>query len=161
MEDSDPLAPSPLSQPTASSPREQLSLPETVSIRWLVERVPVSWWFWAASGVVAIFSFGFTAGLRVESFQQLARPSEHSSEYIEKIRQLQQALRDATRQEKTLRMPLEGVWDYKTLYTKYFGEDNTNPKKPQLYLNGKAIFIWNGDSKRVGYEAYMGQEYTK
>jgi hypothetical protein len=154
---SEPSAPPPSATPAPLSAEEELRLTEKVSIRWLFEHVPVAWWFWAASGVVGIFTAGFQAA-QLPILQQFTRPHEHASEDIPKIEQLQQEVSDKqqqintlTRQQKDLRMPLEGVWEYKTTYTKYFGEENTERE-----LTGKAIFLWHGNANHIGYKIYMG-----
>jgi hypothetical protein len=155
---SEPSAPPPSATPAPLSAEEELRLTEKVSIRWLFEEyVPVAWWFWAASGVVGIFTAGFQAA-QLPILQQFTRPHEHASEDIPKIEQLQQEVSDKqqqintlTRQQKDLRMPLEGVWEYKTTYTKYFGEENTERE-----LTGKAIFLWHGNANHIGYKIYMG-----
>lgn len=158
MENSEPHSPPPSTTPTPLSAREELPPPEKVSIRWLVEHVPVGWWLWVAGGVVAIATSAFQIA-HIPILQQFTQPPEHASEDVRKIEQLQlelsnkqQQINSLTGQLKYARMPLEGLWDYKVSYTKYFGQ--TTPKR---YLDGKAFFLWyggNSDNPNVGYHVY-------
>jgi len=83
-----------------------------------------------------IVGFGYTA------FQLLNQSRD--------LQRIEQNFRNIDELKKALMKPLEGVLDYKTKYTKYFGKDNTNPQKSQRNLNGKAIFIRHDDGNRVG-----------
>jgi hypothetical protein len=50
-----------------------------------------------------------------------------------------------------LMRPLEGLWDYEVEYIHYFGE-----KQRHRFAIGKAVFIWHGNSSRIGYFIIIG-----
>lgn len=67
------------------------------------------------------------------------------------LQRIEQNFRNLDELKKAITMPLEGLWDYKTEYTKYFGEQT-----PHRHLKGKAVFLWYGDTAPIGYHAYIG-----
>jgi len=61
---------------------------------------------------------------------------------------------DLSRIEKSVeRMPLEGIWDYDTHYSKYFGESDDGTHK---HAHGKAAFVWYGNKTSGIYHVLMG-----
>ena len=55
-------------QPVATTPGSKLEVPATVTVRWALQHVPVSWWLILAGALVAAFA----AGLRVGMIPQVA-----------------------------------------------------------------------------------------
>jgi hypothetical protein len=69
------------------------------------------------------------------------------------LHRIEQNFRNLDELKKALTMPLEGLWNYDVEYTKYAWDQTT-----VTYLQGKAIFLWYGDTPRIGYHAYIGGE---
>jgi len=67
------------------------------------------------------------------------------------LQRIEQNFRNLDELKKALTKPLEGIWDYRAEYTKYFGEQT-----PHRHLKGKAVFLWYGDTTPIGYHAYIG-----
>ena len=117
MPNSEPSSPSPSVTPTLPSNQEPLRLPEKVSVRWLIDHVPVLWWVWAVSGLAAIFVAGTQAN-RLPILQQFMpsssspspttiRPPEHASEDVQKIEPLQHNSGEKQQQIDTLTKQLD------------------------------------------------------
>jgi hypothetical protein len=48
-----------------------LTLPEKVTLAWMWDHVPVTWWWWIGTILVAVFAVGLTLG-QSEFYWQLA-----------------------------------------------------------------------------------------
>jgi hypothetical protein len=110
---SEPSAPSPAALPTASSPADGLRVPDKVSIKWLIDHVPVSWWLWAIGGLVTIFVGGFQLARQpiVQQFSSSSaptktQPSELSSEEAQSVDHSEKGQGDKQKQGKQPITPL-------------------------------------------------------
>ena len=66
----------------------------------------------------------------------------------QRLAELQVTIRDTNELREALRKPLEGVWEYKLEFPKYFGQETP-------YIStGKAIIVWRHASS--DYEVYIG-----
>jgi hypothetical protein len=102
---SEPSASSPAALPTSSSPSEGLRVPDKVSIKWLIDHVPVSWWLWAIGGMVTIFVGGFQVARQPIGQQFISssaptktQPSELANEDIHSIDRSQKWQNDKQKQ---------------------------------------------------------------
>jgi hypothetical protein len=68
---------------------------------------------------------------------------------VQRLDELQITIRDTNDLRESLRKPLEGLWEYKLEFAKYFGQESP-------YIStGKAIIIWQPTSNDYGvYIAY-------
>lgn len=67
------------------------------------------------------------------------------------LQRIEQNFRNMNELKTALMMPLEGVWDFRAEYEKYFGESEL-PR----HGSGKAIFLWYGERANIGYTVYIG-----
>ena len=90
----------------------------------------------AVSSLLAVFIANVTS--LIIQYQQVKRLNE-----------LQVTIRDVNDLRESLAKPLEGVWDYKLEFAKFFGD-----KDKPYESNGKAIIIWHSAGNY--YDVYIG-----
>lgn len=71
-----------------------------------------------------------------------------SKQGYERLGNIDAVIKDTEQLRQALRKPLEGVWDYRADYSKFWGEDG------KWLATGEAIFIWHPEAVR--YEVFLG-----